>query len=77
MASDSLTGMLLGYVGTGIFVAVALVGSKLRDFLFPAGTFLIGDGKQRYERILFWRKSVLGLGVLLPLCVSVLPLLFG
>lgn len=52
-----LGGTILGYAGGFLIATFVGAATRMRDHLFPAGIFTIGDGKERYERIVFWRRT--------------------
>lgn len=68
--NDSIIGILGALAFAGGILALAGVVIKVKDRLFPAGIFTISDGRERFERIRFWRRAVLGLGITLPLAVN-------
>lgn len=65
----------LSYVLVGVLFGIVAVAAKVRSHLFPTAVFMIGDGKERYDRILFWRRTVMGVGIVLPLVVAALSAL--
>ena len=69
-ARSSALGNLIAW---GAFLIVLVVGyplNRLRSWLFPVGIFAIGEGKERLQRLQFWRRT-LGVGVVLAAVLNV------
>ncbi len=73
--SERAVGMTLVSFGSVIVLLIAGRALKIRERLFPVGIFTLGDGLRRYEKILFWRRSVLGFGIILPVGVNLVTAL--
>lgn len=53
----------------GVPAVVLWVLNEAKKWLFPRAVFLIGEGKRRYDRTVFWRNTI-GVVVLLGFLVS-------
>ena len=69
-ASITLNGVacvFLVTLGTALFTGV-INGSRIRESLFPKGSFCIGDGTARYKRMIE-RRRLFGLSALVALAI--------